>query len=57
MQDLMPKFGGTELETDCQEISPTMSITTSSKRASPSNDEDDMDVPLKIMKRRIKIEK
>jgi hypothetical protein len=53
----MPKFGGAVSESDCQEITPTDSATASSKRASPNNEEDDMNVPLKMIKRRIKIEK
>jgi hypothetical protein len=54
---LLPKFGGAESETDCQDITPTISATASSKRGSPNNEEDDMNVPLKMIKRRIKIEK
>jgi hypothetical protein len=57
-QDLMSKFGGDESEPDCQEITPTASTTSSSKRASPTNEDDDMNVPIKkLLKRNIKIEK
>jgi len=51
----MPKFGGAVAEPICQEITPSVSATSSSKRASPNNDVEDMDVPLKMLKRRIKI--
>jgi len=56
----MPRFGGAVSEADCQVIkviTPTTSATASSKRVSPNSDEDDMNVPLKMINMRIKIEK
>ncbi|PNX91133.1 hypothetical protein L195_g047262, partial [Trifolium pratense] len=49
---LMPKFGEAVLSGD--EKSPTESVT---KRSSPTyQDEEDMDLPFKLLKRSIKIE-
>lgn len=57
-QDLMTKFGGVDSEPDCQEIPPSHSASSSSKRASPTNDDDDMNVPIKkLIRRTVKIEK
>jgi len=53
----LPKFGGADSESDCQEITPIVSGTASGKRGSPTNEEVDMNVPLMKIKRRIKIEK
>jgi hypothetical protein len=54
----MTKFGGVDSEPDCQEIPPSHSASSSSKRASPTNDDDDMNVPIKkLIRRTVKIEK
>ncbi|MCI11329.1 replication factor-A carboxy-terminal domain protein [Trifolium medium] len=52
-EDLMPKFGEAGLSVD--DKSPTVSLA---KRSSPTaEDDEDMDLPLKLLKRSIKIEK
>lgn len=54
----MNKFGGAESEPDCVDITPSPAATSSSKRASPTNDADDMNVPIKkLLRKSIKIEK
>ena len=54
----MNKFGGADSEPDCQEIPPSASASSSSKRASPTNDDSNMNVPIKkLLRRTVKIEK
>jgi len=56
IQDLLPKFAVEECNSDVVEISHTCS-SSSSKRVSPTQDEDDMNIPLEMLKKTVKIEK
>jgi len=56
LQDLLPKFAVADCEPDVVEIT-HISSSASSKRESPTNLEDDMNIPLKMLRKTIKIEK
>jgi len=56
LQDLLPKFAVADFEPDVVEISHKGS-SASSKRESPTKDEDGMNILLKMLKKTVKIEK
>jgi hypothetical protein len=55
-QDLLTQFSGEENEPDVIVVS-TKSASSSAKRVSPTKDDDDMNVPLKMLRKNIKVEK
>lgn len=56
LQDLLPKFAVADCESDVVEISQKGSAA-SSKRGSPTMDDDEMNMPLKMLRKTVKIEK
>jgi hypothetical protein len=56
LQDLLPKFAVADCEPDVVEISHKGSAA-SSKRGSPTTDDDEMNMPLKMLRKTVKIEK
>jgi len=54
---LLPKFEEDVSEPDLVDITPTFSGSSHSKMVSPTKYDCDMNLPLKRLKRRIKIEK
>jgi hypothetical protein len=52
----LTQFSGEENEPDVIVVS-TKSASSSAKRVSPTKDDDDMNVPLKMLRKNIKVEK
>jgi len=53
---LLPKFATATSDHDEESLT-NIGVVPSKKRESPTNDEEDMDVPLKLLRRNVNIEK